>query len=57
MYKRTGLVGFTLTALALAIASERLSAAEVSNTEHVEVVGQAAAMDQALKEQIGRAHV
>lgn len=51
MYKRTGLVGFTLTALALAMASERLSAAEVANTEHVEVVGQAAAIDQALKEQ------
>jgi len=51
MYKRTGLVGFTLTALGLAMASERLSAAEVANTEHVEVVGQAAAIDQALKEQ------
>jgi len=51
MYKRTGLVSFTLTALALAMASERLSAAEASATEHVEVVGQAAAIDQALKEQ------
>lgn len=55
MYKRNstaGVVGFTLTALAMAIASERLSAAEnVANTEHVEVVGQAASIDQALKEQ------
>ncbi|EJM63722.1 TonB-dependent receptor [Pseudomonas sp. GM50] len=55
MYKRSstaGVVGFTLTALAMAIASERLSAAETSaNTEHVEVVGQAASIDQALKEQ------
>ncbi|MGF6330112.1 TonB-dependent receptor [Pseudomonas sp. BS3782 TE3695] len=55
MYKRSstaGVVGFTLTALAIAIASERLSAAEaVANTEHVEVVGQAASIDQALKEQ------
>ncbi|RON26919.1 TonB-dependent receptor [Pseudomonas lini] len=55
MYKRSstaGVVGFTLTALAMAIASERLSAAEtVANTEHVEVVGQAASIDQALKEQ------
>ena len=46
-----GLVGFTLTALAMAVASERLSAAEPSATEHVEVVGQAASIDQALKEQ------
>ena len=46
-----GLVGFTLTALAMAVASERLSAAETSATEHVEVVGQAASIDQALKEQ------
>lgn len=55
MYKRSstaGVVGFTLTALAMAIASERLSAAEtVADTEHVEVVGQAASIDQALKEQ------
>ncbi|SDZ56202.1 TonB-dependent receptor [Pseudomonas sp. NFIX28] len=57
MYKRSstaGLLGFTLTALAMAIASERLSAAEAGaakNTEHVEVVGQAASIDQALKEQ------
>ncbi|AZE54889.1 TonB-dependent receptor [Pseudomonas synxantha] len=51
MYKRTGLVSFTLTALALAMASERLTAAEAATTEHVEVVGQAAAMDSALKEQ------
>lgn len=51
MYKRTGLVSFTLTALALAIASERLYAADVAATEHVDVVGQAAAISQALKEQ------
>ncbi|OAB49950.1 TonB-dependent receptor [Pseudomonas thivervalensis] len=56
MYHRTstaGLVGFTFTALAMAIASERLSAAEQASgaTEHVEVVGQAASIDQALKEQ------
>lgn len=56
MYHRTstaGFVGFTFTALAMAIASERLSAAEpeASATEHVEVVGQAASIDQALKEQ------
>ncbi|SFW31723.1 TonB-dependent receptor [Pseudomonas sp. NFACC04-2] len=56
MYHRTstaGLVGFTFTALALAIASERLNAAEQASgaTEHVEVVGQAASIDQALKEQ------
>ncbi|WP_025804547.1 TonB-dependent receptor [Pseudomonas chlororaphis] len=57
MYKRSstaGLLGFTLTALAMAIASERLSAAEADstkNTEHLEVVGQAASIDQALKEQ------
>ena len=56
MYHRTstaGLVGFTVTALAMAIASERLSAAEqaAGATEHVEVVGQAASIDQALKEQ------
>ncbi|MCF5790125.1 TonB-dependent receptor plug domain-containing protein, partial [Pseudomonas sp. PA-1-6G] len=50
MYKRTGLVSFTLTALALAIACERLNAAEAA-TEHVDVVGQAAAIDSALKEQ------
>ncbi|SFN85408.1 TonB-dependent receptor [Pseudomonas sp. NFACC24-1] len=56
MYHRTstaGLVGFTFTALAMAIASERLSAAEqaAGATEHVEVVGQAVSIDQALKEQ------
>ncbi|MGY4664861.1 TonB-dependent receptor [Pseudomonas chlororaphis] len=57
MYKRrstAGLLGFTLTALAMAIASERLSAAEADSsktTEHLEVVGQAASIDQALKEQ------
>ncbi|SFX52766.1 MULTISPECIES: TonB-dependent receptor [unclassified Pseudomonas] len=56
MHHRTstaGLVGFTFTALAMAIASERLNAAEQSAgaTEHVEVVGQAASIDQALKEQ------
>jgi len=47
-------VGFTVSALALAIASERLSAAEAlanSATEHVEVVGQAASLDKALKQQ------
>ncbi|WP_028624521.1 TonB-dependent receptor [Pseudomonas sp. Ant30-3] len=55
MYKRSssaGVVRFTLTALTLAIVSERLSAADaVANTEHVQVVGQAASIDQALKEQ------
>ncbi|MCK1792853.1 TonB-dependent receptor [Pseudomonas violetae] len=55
MYKRSstaGFVGFTLTALTMAIASERLSAAEsATTTEHVQVVGQAASIDQALKEQ------
>ncbi|WP_434706247.1 TonB-dependent receptor [Pseudomonas sp. Z1-12] len=56
MYHRTstvGLVGFTFTALAMAIASERLSAAEqaAGAMEYVEVVGQAASIDQALKEQ------
>lgn len=54
MHHRTstaGFVGFTFTALAMAIASERLSAAEPAATEHVEVVGQAASIDQALKEQ------
>ncbi|MCP2072401.1 UNVERIFIED_ORG: TonB-dependent receptor [Pseudomonas lini] len=54
MHHRTstaGFVGFTFTALAMAIASERLSAAEQASTEHVEVVGQAASIDQALKEQ------
>ena len=47
-------VGFTVSALAIAIASERLSAADAAATgatEHVEVVGQAASIDQALKEQ------
>lgn len=46
--------GFTVSALAIAIASERLSAADAAATgatEHVEVVGQAASIDQALKEQ------
>ncbi|APV41915.1 TonB-dependent receptor [Pseudomonas frederiksbergensis] len=55
MYQRSstaGIVSFTLTALAMAMASERLSAAETAPiTEHVEVVGQAASIDQALKEQ------
>ncbi|MEL4169978.1 TonB-dependent receptor [Pseudomonas sp. ZS001] len=56
MHHRTstaGLVGFTFSALGGAIASERLNAAEQSAgaTEHVEVVGQAASIDQALKEQ------
>lgn len=56
MYKcrsRAQWVGFTFSALALAIASERLSAAEttIGATEHVEVVGQAASLDKALKEQ------
>jgi hypothetical protein len=51
MYQRSSTAG-TLTALAIAMASERLSAAETApNTEHVEVVGQAASIDQALKEQ------
>ena len=47
-------VGFTVSALALAIASERLSAADATAagaTEHVEVMGQAASIDQALKQQ------
>ena len=56
MYKcrsRAQWVGFTFSALALAIASERLSAAEtaIGATEHVEVVGQAASLDKALKQQ------
>ena len=57
MYKcrsRAQWVGFTFSALALAIASERLSAAEASSigaTEHVEVVGQAVSLDKALKQQ------
>ncbi|RMQ40832.1 TonB-dependent receptor [Pseudomonas cichorii] len=53
MYRRSRaqLVGYALSALALAIANERLQAAEVNATEHVEVVGQAASIDQALKEQ------
>ena len=56
MYKcrsRTQWVGFTFSAVALAIASERLSAAEtaIGATEHVEVVGQAASLDKALKQQ------
>lgn len=50
--RTAGLVSFTLTALAMAIISERLSAAESpATTEHVQVVGQAASLDQALKEQ------
>lgn len=48
---RAQLVGFTLSALAFAIASERLQAAEADTTEHVQVVGQAASIDNALKEQ------
>ncbi len=46
-------VGFTFSALAMAIASERLSAAEaaIGATEHVEVVGQAVSLDKALKQQ------
>lgn len=50
---RAQLVGCTVSALAIAIASERLSAAESSAnaTEHVEVVGQGASIDSALKEQ------
>ena len=57
MYKgrsKTQWVGFTFSALAMAIASERLSAAEASvagATEHVEVVGQAVSLDKALKQQ------
>ena len=57
MYKcrsRAQWVGFTFSALALAIASERLSAAEASSigaTEYVEVVGQAVSLDKALKQQ------
>ena len=57
MYKcrsRAQWVGFTFSALAMAIASERLSAAEASATgatEHVEVVGQAVSLDKALKQQ------
>ncbi|KPW70394.1 TonB-denpendent receptor [Pseudomonas cannabina] len=54
MYRRRSraqLVGFTLGSLALAIASERLQAADASATEHVQVVGQAASIDNALKEQ------
>ncbi|KPX95656.1 TonB-dependent receptor [Pseudomonas meliae] len=48
---RAQLVGFTLSALAFVIASERLQAAEADTTEHVQVVGQAASIDNALKEQ------
>ncbi|MGL4316414.1 MAG: TonB-dependent receptor [Pseudomonas sp.] len=43
--------GFTISALALAITTTSLWAAEESATEHVSVVGQAASLDQALKEQ------
>ncbi|WP_339464569.1 MULTISPECIES: TonB-dependent receptor [unclassified Pseudomonas] len=54
-YPRSGTVGlfsFTLTALAMAMTSERLHAADASaNVEHVEVVGQAASIDSALKQQ------
>ena len=54
-YPRSGTVGlfsFTLTALAMAMASAQLHAADASaNVEHVEVVGQAASIDSALKEQ------
>ncbi|MFJ7311750.1 TonB-dependent receptor [Pseudomonas sp. NPDC098747] len=54
-YPRSGTVGlfsFTLTALAIAVASEQLHAADATaNVEHVEVVGQAASIDSALKEQ------
>jgi TonB-dependent receptor len=47
-----GLVGYTFTALAMAIACERASAAEPYRlTESVEVIGQAAAIDSALEEQ------
>ncbi|GAB0079975.1 hypothetical protein TOC8171_53880 [Pseudomonas syringae] len=54
MYRRRSraqLVGFTLGSLALGIASGRLQAAEAGPTEHVQVVGQAASIDNALKEQ------
>ena len=54
MYKRRSgaqRMGYAISALALAIAAGRLSAAEVPATEHVDVVGQAASIDQALKEQ------
>ncbi len=54
MYRRRSraqLVGFTLGSLAFAIASERLQAADTDTTEHVQVVGQAASIDNALKEQ------
>ncbi|MEK1906448.1 MAG: TonB-dependent receptor [Pseudomonas sp.] len=43
--------GFHISALALAIAITPLWAAEETATEHVSVVGQAASLDQALKEQ------
>ena len=43
--------GFHVSVLALAIAATPLWAAEEAATEHVNVVGQAASMDQALKEQ------
>jgi len=47
-----GIFSFTLTALAMALVSERLSAADATaNVEHVEVVGQAASINSALKEQ------
>ena len=50
MYKRqlnARRAGFTVSVLALAIAATTLWAAD----EHVEVIGQAASIDQALKEQ------
>ncbi|KAI2673115.1 TonB-dependent receptor [Pseudomonas sp. TNT3] len=47
-----GIFSFTLTALTMALVSERLSAADATaNVEHVEVVGQAASINSALKEQ------
>ncbi|TFZ33324.1 TonB-dependent receptor, partial [Pseudomonas syringae] len=48
---RAQLVGFTLSALAFAIGSERLQAAEADTTAHVQVVGQAASIDNALNAQ------
>lgn len=54
MYKRqltARRAGFHISALALAIAITPLWAAEETVTEHVSVVGQAASLDQALKEQ------
>ncbi|WP_394561800.1 TonB-dependent receptor [Aquipseudomonas alcaligenes] len=54
MYKRqlnARRAGFRISVLALAIATTPLWAAEDNATEHVDVIGQAAAVDQALKEQ------